>query len=79
MVLPNHEPATDSVHPPAARLHALRIKEDKSGCVSEAINRCKFASGCLLNIQADDQNFVFEFLFKPINDGAYLGAGQSIR
>jgi len=62
---------------------ALRVKINKGGCEFKIVNGSKFHADSFLNIQTDKVNlftnadFVINFLFKPVNGGFYLGAGNS--
>ena len=63
----------------------MRVEEDKGGREFKTINGGKFLANRFLNVDADDvkrcanADFVFELLFKLVNDGLKLGAGNSER
>jgi hypothetical protein len=62
---------------------ALRVEENKGGGEFKIVHGSKFHSDSFLNVQADEvdllanADFVVNFLFKPVNGGLHLGAGNS--
>jgi hypothetical protein len=64
---------------------ALRVEENKSGREFKTVYGGKFHADSFLDIQADnvefftDADFVINFLFKLVNGGLNLGAGNSER
>lgn len=57
---------------------ALTIEENEGGCVLKIVNGQKLAPDLALDVDADDQDFIAEFSFKPVHDGFLYRAVYSI-
>lgn len=57
----------------------MRVKKDKCRRKHKIVHGSQFAPDLILNVEADNQNLISQFVFELVDDGLYLGAGNSIR